>query len=50
MAKEKGILTIVDGAHVPGHIDINIHELDVIFLQELYINGFVGQKVVPSYM
>ena len=30
MAKEKGILTIVDGAHVPGHIDININELEIL--------------------
>ena len=27
-AREKGIMTIVDGAHVPGHIDLNISELD----------------------
>ncbi len=27
MAKEKGLFTIVDGAHVPGHIPLNIEEL-----------------------
>ena len=26
-AKEKGILTIIDGAHVPGHIDLNLTTL-----------------------
>jgi isopenicillin-N epimerase len=27
-AKELGLITIVDGAHVPGHIDLNISELN----------------------
>ncbi len=27
-AKAKGLFTIVDGAHVPGHIDLNIKDLD----------------------
>lgn len=27
-AKELGLITIVDGAHVPGHIDLNIADLD----------------------
>jgi isopenicillin-N epimerase len=28
LARQKGLLTIVDGAHVPGHIPLNIQELD----------------------
>jgi isopenicillin-N epimerase len=27
MAKEKGLLTIIDGAHVPGHISLDLSEL-----------------------
>lgn len=27
IAKQKGILTIVDGAHAPGHIDLNLSQL-----------------------
>lgn len=30
-AKELGLITIVDGAHVPGHIDLNIEELNPDF-------------------
>ncbi len=30
-AKDRGILTIIDGAHVPGHIELNIHELGCDF-------------------
>jgi len=28
MAKQKGLLTIVDGAHVPGHIHLDMNELE----------------------
>ncbi|MBH10571.1 MAG: aminotransferase [Candidatus Marinimicrobia bacterium] len=31
LARDKGIYTIIDGAHVPGHIDLNINELDCDF-------------------
>jgi len=30
-AKELGLITIVDGAHVPGHIDLNIQDLNPDF-------------------
>jgi isopenicillin-N epimerase len=30
-AKELGLITIIDGAHVPGHIDLNIQELNPDF-------------------
>ena len=31
LAKEQNILTIIDGAHVPAHISLNIHELGCDF-------------------
>lgn len=31
IAKSKGLMTIVDGAHVPGHIPLNLEELKVDF-------------------
>lgn len=30
-AKKRGLITIVDGAHVPGHIDLNLQELKADF-------------------
>lgn len=31
IAKAKGLITIVDGAHVPGHIPLNLHEMQADF-------------------
>ena len=31
LAKEKGIMTIIDGAHVPAHIPLNIHKINCDF-------------------
>ena len=44
MAKKKRILTIVDGAHVPGHIDINIHELGCDFFTGAIHKWLCGPK------
>jgi isopenicillin-N epimerase len=30
-ARERGILTLIDGAHVPGHLPLNLHDLDCDF-------------------
>ena len=43
-AKERGILTIVDGAHVPGHIDLNIHELRCDFYTGAIHKWLCGPK------
>jgi|TARA_B100001093_G_scaffold63358_1_gene53228 isopenicillin-N epimerase len=43
-AKENGILTIVDGAHVPGHIDINIHDLECDFYTGAIHKWLCGPK------
>ena len=43
-AKENGILTIVDGAHVPGHIDINIHDLGCDFYTGAIHKWLCGPK------
>ena len=43
-AKENGILTIVDGAHAPGHIDINIHDLGCDFYTGAIHKWLCGPK------
>ncbi len=43
-AREKGIITIVDGAHVPGHIDINIQELKCDFYTGAVHKWLCGPK------
>ena len=43
-AKESGILTILDGAHVPGHININIHELRCDFFTGAIHKWLCGPK------
>ncbi len=43
-AKEKNILTIVDGAHVPGHIDLNIHSLGCDFYTGALHKWLCGPK------
>ena len=43
-AKKKGILTIVDGAHVPGHIDINIDDLGCDFYTGAIHKWLCGPK------
>ena len=44
MARDRGILTIIDGAHVPGHIDINIHELGCDFFTGAINKWLCGPK------
>lgn len=44
MARDRGILTIIDGAHVPGHIDINIHELGCDFFTGAIHKWLCGPK------
>ena len=43
-AKEKNILTIVDGAHVPGHINLNIHDLGCDFYTGALHKWMCGPK------
>ena len=44
LAKSKGILTIIDGAHVPGHIDLNIHSLGCDFFTGAIHKWLCGPK------
>ena len=50
LAKQKNILTIIDGAHVPAHIDLDIKKLDPDFIVEPVTNGCVHLKVSHFYM
>ena len=43
-AKERKIITIVDGAHVPGHIDLHIHNLGCDFYTGALHKWMCGQK------
>ena len=44
LAKNKGILTIIDGAHAPGHIDLNIHSLGCDFFTGAIHKWLCGPK------
>ena len=43
-AKKNDIITIVDGAHVPGHIELNIHELECDFYTGAIHKWICGPK------
>ena len=43
-AKKRKIITIVDGAHVPGHIDLNIHNLGCDFYTGALHKWMCGPK------
>ena len=43
-AKKNDIITIVDGAHVPGHIELNIHELGCDFYTGAIHKWICGPK------
>jgi len=43
-AKQRKIITIVDGAHVPGHIDLNIHNLGCDFYTGALHKWMCGPK------
>ena len=45
-AKERKIITIVDGAHVPGHFDIHLHNLDCDFYTGAVHKWMCGPKGV----
>ena len=49
-AKKRGIKTIVDGAHVPAHIALDIKNWILIILREHCINGYVVPKEFLFFM
>ena len=44
IAKEKGLITIIDGAHVPGHIPLDIHALGCDFYTGAIHKWLCGPK------
>ena len=44
MAKEKGIITIIDGAHAPAHIPLNIHKINCDFYTGALHKWLCGPK------
>ena len=44
LAKEKGIMTIIDGAHVPAHIPLNIHKINCDFYTGALHKWLCGPK------
>ena len=43
-AKQKGIMTIIDGAHVPAHISLNIHKINCDFYAGALHKWLCGPK------
>jgi isopenicillin-N epimerase len=43
-AKELGLITIVDGAHIPGHIPLNLHEIKADFYTGTLHKWLLGPK------
>tara|TARA_B100001250_G_scaffold282372_1_gene244594 strand:- start:2386 stop:3513 length:1128 start_codon:yes stop_codon:yes gene_type:complete len=44
LAKEKGIMTIIDGAHAPAHIPLNIHKINCDFYTGALHKWLCGPK------
>jgi len=50
LAQQHGIVTLIDGAHAPGMIDFNLHDLGCVFTQALCINGCAALPAQGCYI